>query len=67
MTMFYSAAVTAHRLGISKTYLINLAKQGKITPPPTRMEGSGNPWLFAPNSSLKQAKNKTVDKAKRKG
>ena len=50
MPLYHSSAVTAHRLKISKTYLIELAKKGKIKPPPIKMEGSRAPLLFAPDA-----------------
>lgn len=48
MPLYHSSAVTAHRLGISKTYLIKLVKLGKIKPAPIKMEGSRSPLLFSP-------------------
>ena len=46
-----SAQTTAYRLGISKTWLIELVKRGRIHPPPEKMvNGKRSVYLFSPKA-----------------
>lgn len=51
--MFYSAELTAHRLDVSKTHLLNCVRNGLVKPAPTKVNGKKNsPWLFSPAAKI---------------
>lgn len=53
MPLYHSAAVTAHRLKISKTLLLMRAKEGRVRPEPIKVNGKANsPWLFSPIAKI---------------
>ena len=49
---FISAQNTAYRLGCSKQHLLVLARDGRISPAPTKVGGRNGQWLFSPKAKI---------------